>query len=301
MTEVLEADAWLPVAFALRLGSIALALAFAGRPGLSRRVALAGSCLASLVTGTLAGHVLTTGRKVEGELLQHAASGFSLGFSVDRLSAWFLLVLALLASMIAVYSVAYLGHGALRGRSTFVGVGFSLLVGAVEMVFAASGVIAFLFAWELMTLVNAALVTTEHERREPRRAALLYLAMSHVATGCLIAGFLLLARAASSLSFEQVLAGNVLPPGPARSVAFLLFLAGFGVKAGMIPLHVWLPEAHPAAPSSISALMSGVIIKTGIYGIFRVCAFGLGVPPLAGESWCSFAAARPRSWVCSTR
>ena len=281
MTEVPEAAMWLPVALALRLASSAVALAFAGRPALSRRAALAGSCLASVVTGLLALHVLTTGQSIHGEWLQHAASDFSLGFSVDRLSAWFLLVLALLAIPIAVYSVAYLGHGALDRRSAFVAVGFSVLVGAIELVFAANGVIAFLFAWELMALVNAALVTTEHERRETRRAAFLYLAMSHVATGCLIGGFLILARAASSLSFEHVLVGNVLSPGPARNVVFLLFLAGFGVKAGMIPLHVWLPEAHPAAPTSISALMSGIVIKTGIYGLFRVCAFGLGQPPLA--------------------
>jgi hydrogenase-4 component B len=281
MTQVLEAAAWLPAALGVRLGGIALALAFAGRPALSRWAALGGSCIASLVTGMLGVHVLTTGQSVQSDLLQHAASGFSLGFSVDRLSGWFLLVLALLAIPIAVYSVAYLGHGRLERRSAFVGVGFSLLVGTVELVFTADGVIAFLFAWELMALVNAALVTTEHERRETRRAAFLYLAMSHVATGCLIGGFLVLARAASSLSFEHVLAGNVLSPGPARHVVFLLFLAGFGVKAGMIPLHVWLPEAHPAAPTSISALMSGLVIKTGIYGMFRVCAFGLGEPPLA--------------------
>ena len=78
---------------------------------MSRRVALGGSCLASLVTGMLAVHVLTTGQSIHGELLRHAASGFSLGFAIDRLSAWFLLVLALLAIPIAVYSVAYLGHG----------------------------------------------------------------------------------------------------------------------------------------------------------------------------------------------
>jgi hydrogenase-4 component B len=233
------------------------------------------------VTGTLAVRVLTAGRSVEGEILQHAASGFSLGFAIDRLSAWFLLVLALLAVPIAVYSFAYLGHGALERRSTFVSVGFSALLGAVELVFAAGGVVTFLFAWELMTLANAALVTTEHERRPTRRAAFLYLAMSHVATGCLIGGFLLLAGSASSLSFAHVLAGDVFAPGPARDAVFLLFLVGFGVKAGMIPLHVWLPEAHPAAPTSISALMSGIIIKTGIYGLFRVCAFGLGEPSLA--------------------
>jgi len=280
MTQLAEVAAWLPAALAIRLGSIALALAFARQPGLSRRAALAGSCLASLVTGTLAIHVLTTGRSIHGELLRHAASDFSLGFAVDRLSAWFLLVLALLAVPIAIYSVAYLGHGTLDRRSAFVGVGSNVLLGAIEVVLVADGVIGFVFAWEVMSLVPAALVATEHERRETRRAAFLYLAMSHVATGCLIGGFLLLARAASSLSFDHILAGNVLLPGPERNLVFLLFLAGFGVKAGMIPLHVWLPEAHPAAPTSISALMSGVLIKTGIYGMFRVCAFGLGEPPL---------------------
>ena len=93
----------------------------------------------------------------------HAASGFRLGFAVDRLSAWFLLVLALLAIPIAIYSLGYVAHGALSRRSAFVGVCFSVLVGTVEMVFAADGVIVFLFAWELMTLANTALVATEHE------------------------------------------------------------------------------------------------------------------------------------------
>jgi hydrogenase-4 component B len=258
-----------------------LSLAFARRPGASRRVALAGSAVASIVTGALALDVLRTGRILRGELFRHTASGLALGFALDPLSAWFLLVLALLAIAIAVYSVAYLRHGTLAARAPFVAVGFNLLVGAVEMVFTASGVVGFLFAWELMTLLNAALVATEHERRESRRAALLYLAMSHIATGCLISGFFVVARAAPSLGFEHVLSGSALAPGPARDAAFLLFLAGFGVKAGAIPLHVWLPEAHPAAPSGISALMSGVLIKTGIYGLFRVGAFGLGEPALA--------------------
>ena len=278
---VAEPAAWLPAALALRLGSVALALALAGRPGRSRRAAFIGSCLASLLTAAVAVDVLATGVPLHGELLWHAASGLALGFTVDPLSAWFLLVLALLAIPIAVYSVAYVGHGTLDRRSAFMGIGFNVLLGAIEMVFAADGFIAFLFAWELMTLANAALVATEHEQPDSRRAAFLYLAMSHVATGCLIGGFLLLARAAPSLSFAHLLAGNVLSSGPVRSLVFLLFFAGFGVKAGAIPLHVWLPEAHPAAPSSISALMSGVVIKTGIYGIFRVCAFGLGEPPIA--------------------
>ncbi len=273
----LDPATWLPAALALRLGSAGLALGLGRRPVASRWAALIGSGLATLLTGALAISVLSTGRGVGGTLLGHAPSGYSLGYGVDRLSAWFLLVLAALALPIAAYSAAYLGHGVLARRSTFVAVAFSVLVGAVEAVFTADGVVGFLFAWELMTLANAALVTSEHESRESRRAAFLYLAMSHVATGCLFAGFLLLSSATGSSSFSHVLAGAPLS-GVRRDAVFVLFLLGFGVKAGVIPLHVWLPEAHPAAPSSISALMSGVMIKTGVYGLFRVCAFGLGMP-----------------------
>jgi hydrogenase-4 component B len=104
-----------------------------------------------------------------------------------------------------------------------------------------------------------------------------YLAMSHVGTGCLVAAFLVLTSLAGSPAFSAVLAGSV-ATGGLRDILFILFFVGFGVKAGVVPLHVWLPEAHPAAPSSISALMSGVLITTGLYGLFRVCAFGLGIP-----------------------
>jgi hydrogenase-4 component B len=188
-------------------------------------------------------------------------------------------VLAILGIAVAVYGIGYLTHSS-PGRTTFVGVAYSVLLGSVEMVFVAGGAIGFLLAWELMTLATAALVATEHEHAQTRRAAFLYLAMSHVGTGCLVAAFFILASTGSSLAFTSML-GPGRAPSASRDVVFLLFFAGFGVKAGMIPLHVWLPEAHPAAPSPISALMSGVLIKTGIYGIFRVCVAGLGVPPLA--------------------
>ena len=183
--------------------------------------------------------------------------------------AWFLLVLAVLAIPAALYSVGYLAHAVPAERTAFVAAGFNVLLGAVEAVFVADSVVAFLFAWELMTLATAALVATEHETASHRRAAYVYLAMSHVGTGCLVAGFLILASHAGSLSFSDILAGSM-APGGLRDLLFVLFFVGFGVKAGMIPLHVWLPEAHPAAPSSISALMSGVLITTGLYGLFRV-------------------------------
>jgi hydrogenase-4 component B len=206
--------------------------------------------------------VLAQGRPLGGPLVHHAASSLGIRFFVDGLSAWFLLVLAALAIPIAIYSLGYVAHGTLGRRSAFVGVGFSVLLGTVEMVFAAEDAISFLFAWELMTLSTTALVATEHENRDSRRAAFLYLAMSHVATGCLIAGFLLASALSGSLNLAQIAATSL--PAGARTPLFALFFVGFGIKAGVIPLHIWLPEAHPAAPSNVSAVMSAVMIKTGI-------------------------------------
>jgi hydrogenase-4 component B len=267
----------LPLALGLRGASIVLTLLLSRQRPLARRVVFLGSALASVVSGLLAAGVLRTGAAVHGRLFVHHASGLSLTYAVDGLSAWFLIVLALLAIPIAVFSIGYIGQPHFERRSVFVGVAFNVLLGALEVVFTANDAITFLCAWELMTLVTAALVATEHESGDARRAAFLYLALSHVATGCLIAGFLLLASLAGSLAFSTLLSGQI-PMGMMRHGLFALFFLGFGVKAGIIPLHVWLPEAHPAAPTSISALMSGVMIKTGIYGIVRVCVFGLGVP-----------------------
>jgi hydrogenase-4 component B len=269
----------LPGIIAFRIAIILLTVAVARRPRAALVVAFAGSALASLVSGLMAMAVVRTGAPAEGVLLAHQASGFTLTYTVDGLSAWFLAVLAVLAIPIAVFSTEYIARTHYRDRAAFVGIGFNVLLGALEIVFAAGDVIAFLFAWELFTLVTAALVATEHEKRANRRAAFLYLVMSHVGTGCLLAGFLTLAAFSGSFSFATILSGQVVPE-PVRNTMFALFLVGFGVKAGVIPLHVWLPEAHPSAPANISALLSAVVIKAGIYGIMRVCAFGLGTPTL---------------------
>ncbi|HYT66688.1 MAG TPA: proton-conducting transporter membrane subunit [Vicinamibacterales bacterium] len=270
----------LTVALAIRAAVVLVTLLVARRTGLARRLSFLGSAAASTVTALAAVQVLRTGSTVHQTLFVQRASGWSLGYRIDPLSAWFLLVLSVLAIPIALYSVGYARHGRVGSRSPFMGTAFTVLIGAVELVFSAVDAITFLFAWELMTLTNAALVATEHEDRSSRRAAFLYLVMSHVATGCLIAGFLVAASTTGTISFDTLFSG-ALAAAPARDILFVLFFIGFAVKAGIIPLHVWLPEAHPAAPSNISALMSAVIIKTGIYGIVRICAFGLGTPRLS--------------------
>ena len=267
-------------AFALRMAVVAIALLTAGRARICRVVGFMGSALASFVTLNAAAGVLGSGAPSQGELFLHHASQFSLGYSIDGLSAWFLIVLSALAIPIAIFSIGYFAPGSFNRRAGFIVGAFSLLIGVIELIFVAGDAITFLFAWELMTLLAAALVVTEHEDRDSRRAAALYLVMSHVATGCLIAGFLVLSAASGSMSFSTILSGDVVR-GPLRDGLFALFFIGFGVKAGIVPLHVWLPEAHPAAPTSISALLSAVLLKVGIYGIVRVCAFGLGVPKLS--------------------
>jgi len=270
----------LPAALGLRLAAAGLTIVAARRPRLAAWVAFGGAILASAVTGLTAAAGLAAGAPVRGVLLLHRASGLSLTFAVDGLSAWFLLVLSIVAIPVALFSIGYVGHPPRRARTAFIGAAFNFLVGALELVFVAGDAITFLCAWELMTLVNAALVATDHKGGEVRRAAFLYLVLSHVGTGCLVAGFLTLAALSGSLAFSAMLAGGV-ASGGLRHVLFALFLVGFGVKAGVVPLHVWLPEAHPAAPTSISALMSSVVIKAGIYGLARVCIFGLGTPALS--------------------
>ena len=274
-----EPGAWLLLAGATRLAASAAGLACRRRPGLARAAVFGGAAIASALTGGVGLLGLGALAPLRGRLVAHEASGQSLGYSVDALSGFFLVVLAILGIAVAVYGVGYFARST-PGRVVFVGVALNVLLGAVETVLVADGAIGFLLGWELMTLATAALVATEHEEPAARRGAFLYLALSHVGTGGLVAGFFLLAAGAPSVAFADIL-GPRAAALPSRDAAFLLFLAGFGVKAGVIPLHVWLPEAHPAAPSPISALMSGVLIKTGIYGVFRVCVAGLGVPPLA--------------------
>ena len=267
---------WLPGAVAVYVITAAASLVFLRRPRLCGVVAFGGAIVGSAIIVAVAVSVLARG-PVGGPLMTHAASGIAFRYLVTPLAAWFLLVLGLVASPVALYSIGYLPHAIGSARTAAVGASFNVLLAAVAVVFAAADAITLLFAWEIMTLATAALVATEHEIGSTRRAAYLYLVMSHAGTGCLIAGFFVLVSVSGSWSFDVMLAGNVVS-GRWRDVLFVLFFLGFGVKAGVIPLHVWLPEAHPAAPGSISALMSAVLIKAGIYGLFRVCAFGLGVP-----------------------
>ena len=195
---------------------------------------------------------------------------------LDGLSAFFLVPVLGLAVLAAVYGadylLAYRRQKPLGGAWFF----FNLFVAGMVGVVIARTVLLFLVAWEVMSLSAYCLVTFEHEKEETRRAGWVYLVATHLGVAFLFAAFLLLGRHAGSLDFEDFRRAPALAAG-GSGLVFALALVGFGAKAGFVPLHVWLPEAHPAAPSHVSALMSGVMIKMGIYGLLRVVTF-LGQP-----------------------
>ena len=195
-----------------------------------------------------------------------------LSYSVrlDPLAAFFGLALSLLAASVSIYSLGYIAHSAARRSPGLFCFFLNLLLLSLTLVFTASNVLFFLIVWELMAVAAYFLVVFDHESAEARKGGLLYFLMSRAGTGTLLVGFLLLATAADSLEFSALHdAGQQLSPA-LGATAFLLLFLGFGVKAGIIPLHIWLPAAHPVAPSNISALMSGIVIKAGIYGMARV-------------------------------
>lgn len=196
----------------------------------------------------------------------------SLSFQIDALSAFFLLPIFLLSAVCAAYGAQYLlpyRETKNLGASWFF---FNTLVVSMALVVTARNGILFLMTWEIMSLASYFLVTFEHEKNQVQHAGWIYLTATHLGTACLLALFVLLARESGSMDFDRFEALRFHTDAIA-GVAFVLALIGFGTKAGFMPLHVWLPEAHPAAPSHVSALMSGVMIKTGIYGLVRILEF----------------------------
>jgi hydrogenase-4 component B len=197
----------------------------------------------------------------------------------DGLSGLFLCIIGLVGGAVAVYSFGYLpafvGHRDLR----LFGLLLNMLLVSMALVVVAADAVLFLIGWEAMAWLSYLLVNYEHEDPRVTRAGFTMLAVSELGTVGVVSAFFLLAGSAGRLTFDDL---RTAAPGLApatRDAAFILALFGFGAKAGLLPLQLWLPEAHPAAPSNVSALLSAVIIKLGIYGIARFVLDLLGVGP----------------------
>src|SRR3954471_1621364 len=194
---------------------------------------------------------------------------------LDALSAFFLLLLAAVAAGVSVYTAGYLRHGegAAPGLQCLC---HHVFLASMALVLIADDAYFFMVAWESMALSSFFLVTSDHRHAEIRRAGYLYLLIAHLGAISILLCFGVLQAGTGDYSFDAMRA--LQPPPGWSSVAFALALAGFGAKAGIVPLHVWLPEAHPAAPSPVSALMSAVMLKTAVYGLMRVTLDLIGFP-----------------------
>src|SRR5437762_1186061 len=264
------------------IGAVA-GLVFMRREGLANVFSFGAASLSAL-GGLLAGlFFLAAGIGTpapQSELLPALNPYIKFTVRIDPLSAFFLLIVSLLAFALSIYSLGYAKGFFGRKNVGVLGAFFNALLLATTLVFVADNIWLFLIAWELMALTAYCLVSFEHEKPETRKAGVLYFIMSHIDAACIILGFLLLFQASGDYAFASLHGLGAKMTAGKRDVAFILFLVGFGIKAGIVPLHIWLPAAHPVAPSNVSALMSGVIIKTGIYGLARVLFDFLGPPPL---------------------
>jgi hydrogenase-4 component B len=241
--------------------------------------------LAGAAAGLGQAAVVLAGGPVPMVALPGSLPGGVWAFGLDPLSAWFLLPVLGVGACAGVFGIGYLGSE--RGHRPVAATHalFALLLVGLTGVVTAQSVVPFLCAWEIMAISAYLLVMHEHEQAEVRRAGLVYIVLTHLSTLALIGMFAALRAHASGSTFSELGLGSR-SPGTVQTVALVLALLGFSLKAGAVPLHFWLPGAHAAAPSHVSAVLSGVMLKMGVYGLLRVLFLLGGAPAWFG--WALF-------------
>ncbi len=216
------------------------------------------------VLGTLA---LFSGHAPQIFLLPLGLPNLPFHARLDTLSGFFLLLLGMAGAGISTFAAGYFrsGEGTAPGLLCLQ---YHVFLASMALVILADDAYFFMVAWETMALSSYFLVTAQHRIPEIRRAGFLYLLMAHIGALCILLSFGVLQGGRWLFTFDAMRGASLTSFW--ASAAFLLALIGFGAKAGLVPLHVWLPEAHPAAPSPVSALMSGLMLKTAVYGVLRI-------------------------------
>ncbi|EPR13399.1 proton-conducting transporter membrane subunit [Ruminiclostridium papyrosolvens] len=200
-------------------------------------------------------------------------------FNIDNLSAFFIMIISIVAIIVSLFSYTYMSHYFSKKNIAVFGCLYNLFIVSMVLLVSSSNLLLFLVFWELMSLVSFFLVIFEHEKEDVQKAGRIYIIMTYIGTACITAAFVLIAAYTGSFNFTSINLQSI--PQGAANIIFILLLIGFGTKAGIIPVHIWLPYAHPVAPSNISALMSGVMIKMAVYGLIR---FIFNILP-AGDLW----------------
>lgn len=210
--------------------------------------------------------------------LPTAVAGFgTFSFVIDQLSAFFLLAISILGACVSIYSLGYTKEYEGRYSPGTMGLLFNTFLLSLVLVVTADNAILFLIMWETMSVSSYLLVMYENRKRDSVSSGLLYVVMTHLGTALITVAFIIMWMSTPGdhsfdfAAFRELGALGAMPE-LARNASFVLLLVGFGTKAGLVPLHVWLPQAHPAAPSNISAMMSGIMVKTAVYMLIR-CYF----------------------------
>jgi hydrogenase-4 component B len=223
--------------------------------------------LIGLGVALLGGIALGDGRPPQVVVLPLGLPDLPFHVRLDVLSGFFLLLLGVAGAGISIFAAGYFrsGEGTAPGLLCLQ---YHIFLASMAAVVLADDAYFFMVAWETMALSSYFLVTSQHRIPEIRRAGFLYLLMAHVGAVCILLSFGVLQGGSWQFTFDAMRSARLTPFW--ASTAFILALLGFGAKAGLVPLHVWLPEAHPAAPSPVSAMMSGLMLKTAVYGMLRI-------------------------------
>jgi formate hydrogenlyase subunit 3/multisubunit Na+/H+ antiporter MnhD subunit len=263
---------------ALILSACALFLALGVFAAASRRdatgpVYLASAALSALTLISALGYLLFAGGSAVTVILPLGLPWIGAHFRLDALAAFFLLVINLGGAAASLYGLGYGQHEQAPGRVLPF---FPAFLAGMNLVVVANDAFSFLLAWEFMSLSSWALVMAHHREPANAHAGYVYLVMASFGTLSLLLAFGLLAGPSGGYAFEAIRSADL--PAATSALVLALVLLGAGSKAGLVPLHVWLPLAHPAAPSHVSALMSGVMTKVAVYGFVRIVFDLLGPP-----------------------
>jgi hydrogenase-4 component B len=194
---------------------------------------------------------------------------FNLEIFIDGIAAFFLLIIGMVSFAVSVYSIGYSKEHQVKKRTMALGFLFNIFILSMILVVTSNNAFFFLLFWEVMSITSFFLVIYDHDKEENLKSGMTYLVMTHLGTAFIFTSFLLGYVQTGSFSFDSFRHDSTGFPLLVKNLVFVFAFIGFGTKAGMVPLHVWLPRAHPSAPSNVSALMSAVMIKMGIYGMIR--------------------------------
>jgi len=213
---------------------------------------------------------LLTGHSLSFVVNKSAYKFLSLSFNIDLLSSFFIFVISLIVLFCSIYGIGYVKHYYEKYSIGALGFFYNIFIIGMLLVVSSSNAIFFLIAWEIMSIASYLLVVYDRNDEKNVKAGFLYLIMTHVGTVFIIISFLLMYKFTGTFDFVTLKSNVNSIPLYIKDIVFVLAVIGFGTKAGIVPFHIWLPSAHPAAPSHVSALMSGVMIKTGIYMMIRI-------------------------------